>query len=63
MKVKQISLGYTYNLGNYESRRLDITFELDENDHPLELGGAFAQMQRELDEQNGRLRSRLGKHL
>lgn len=63
MKVKQISLGYTYNLGNYESRRLDITFELDENDDSLELGGAFAQMQRELDEQNGRLRSRLGKHL
>jgi hypothetical protein len=32
MIIKSISYGFTKNLGNYQSERLDITAELDHND-------------------------------
>jgi hypothetical protein len=32
MIIKTISYGFTKNLGNYQSERLDITAELDHND-------------------------------
>lgn len=32
MKVKTIAYGKTFNLGNYESQRIDMTAELDEGE-------------------------------
>ncbi len=32
MKIKTISYGLTRNLGNFESARLDISIEIEEND-------------------------------
>lgn len=32
MIIKTISYGFTKNLGNYQSERLDITVELDHDD-------------------------------
>jgi hypothetical protein len=37
MIIKTISYGFTKNLGNSQSERLDITAELDHNDEPSEV--------------------------
>ena len=36
MNVKTISYGFTKNLGNYQSERLDMTIELESDDDPKE---------------------------
>lgn len=38
MKIK-VSYGYTFNLGNYESERIDVSeeFEIDEVRKPIEV--------------------------
>lgn len=32
MKIKTISIGKTFNLGNYESFRIDLSAEIEENE-------------------------------
>ncbi|NJO79158.1 MAG: hypothetical protein HC827_11985 [Cyanobacteria bacterium RM1_2_2] len=36
MIIKTVSYGFTKNLGNYQSERLDVTAELDHNDDVAE---------------------------
>lgn len=47
MKITQVSYGFTKNLGNFQSQRLDVTVacenEFDDPDIALELAVAFVQ--------------------
>ncbi len=58
MKVKQVELGYTYNLGNYESRKLSMVAELEEGDT---IETVFTKIQETMDNQNESLRRRRGR--
>jgi hypothetical protein len=53
MKTKQLSLGRTLNVGDYESVRFDITIELDPDEDETK---AFKALQKEVDARETALR-------
>lgn len=53
MEFVQVSLSYTYNLGNYESRRLEATVTMSPEENITDV---FKELQSELDNENDSLR-------
>uniref|UniRef100_A0A6M3LUC6 Uncharacterized protein n=1 Tax=viral metagenome TaxID=1070528 RepID=A0A6M3LUC6_9ZZZZ len=35
MKIKEVSYGRTFNIGSYESERIDLTAELEDNEDEI----------------------------
>lgn len=48
MKVRTVAYGKTFNLGNYESERIELTAELDEGENAVAVHDSLNKLVHEL---------------
>lgn len=48
-RIKQVEVGYTYNMGNFESLRLAMVEEMDDGEVITDLSSCIKELKQKLD--------------
>lgn len=58
MRIKAVEVGYTYNMGNFESLRLALQAEIAEDEQPEDVSGIIDMLKQKIDSEAARLKAK-----